>query len=255
MPEILTFALVAPLGAMGSLAVGERRGTWDRPARSAVLGLVAGCLGIERSEEGAHAELSAGLGVAIRRLGRATAVMSDYHTAQTRPSKRNRVFATRREELANKLELETVLSRRDYRADPAFTIAVWRREAPQRWSLEEVADALRRPIFVPYLGRKSCPLGLPMAPLVLEADTLRAAFAQRDAVARSHERKAMGGDDGTIWADEPSPTCPTLGVDPTLTQIEWRRDELESRGRWQFGLRAEVVAPWTVNPTPVGGTA
>ena len=39
MPTYLTFALVAPLGAMGELAVGERRGSWDRPGRSAVLGL------------------------------------------------------------------------------------------------------------------------------------------------------------------------------------------------------------------------
>ena len=37
MPEFLTFVLAAPLAAMGEIAVGERRGTWDRPGRSAVL--------------------------------------------------------------------------------------------------------------------------------------------------------------------------------------------------------------------------
>ena len=33
-----------------------------------------------------------------------------------------------------------------------------------------------------YLGRKSCPLGLPLNPEIVEADTLRAAFALRPAL-------------------------------------------------------------------------
>ena len=45
MPDFLTFALAAPLAAMGEIAVGERRGSWDRPGRSAVLGLIAAVLG------------------------------------------------------------------------------------------------------------------------------------------------------------------------------------------------------------------
>src|ERR1700730_11790124 len=42
------------------------------------------------------------------------------------------------------------------------------------------AKALREPIFIPYAGRKACPLMLPMQPLVLEASNFRAAFEMRD---------------------------------------------------------------------------
>jgi CRISPR system Cascade subunit CasD len=243
MPAILTFALAAPLGAMGALAVGERRGGWDRPGRSAVLGLVAACLGLDRAAEDEHAALSAGLGLAIRREGPATALLSDYHTAQVPRTLRNRVFATRREELGAP-ELETVLSRRDYRADIAFTAALWHRpKAPMPWTLADLAAAMAEPRFVPYLGRKSCPLGLPMAPLVAEAETMREAFTRRDAEAREWERRLVPrGAGGTVWADEAGPGEPLLGLHEIYR--ETRRDEPVSRARWQFGLRAEIAAEW-----------
>ncbi len=41
MPAGLAFTLYAPLAGLGDLAVGERRGGFDRPGRSAILGLVA----------------------------------------------------------------------------------------------------------------------------------------------------------------------------------------------------------------------
>jgi CRISPR system Cascade subunit CasD len=154
------------------------------------------------------------------------------------------VFAARREELA--AELETVLTRRDYRADVSFTVALWRRNAPLPWTLADFVDALRRPAFVPYLGRKSCPLGLPMAPLIVEADTVCGSLQRRDAEAPALERDAAANGGGFVWADQPSATCPPLGLDEQHSHVEWRRDELVSRMRWQFGLRAEVAAPWPV---------
>jgi CRISPR system Cascade subunit CasD len=243
MAEFLTFVLAAPLGAMGALAVGERRGGWDRPGRSAVVGLIAGCLGLDRTAEADHAALSAGFGLAIRREGGLTPLLSDYHTAQTAPTRRNRSFATRREEAA--AADQTILTRRDYRADIAFTILVWLREVSAPWTLNDLAEALRRPHFTPYLGRKSCPLGLPMAPLVVTAATVREAFEVRDAGAREIERKALarpGG--GTLWADRQAEGEPELGLDEARSEV--RRDEPISRARWQFGLREEIVADWPV---------
>ena len=96
MAEILTFVLVAPLGAMGGVAVGENRTGCDRPGRSVVLGLVAGCLGLTRSEEAAQTELAEGLGLGLRREGVAGPLLTDYHTAQTQASRKGRRFATRR---------------------------------------------------------------------------------------------------------------------------------------------------------------
>src|SRR5437764_7750010 len=84
MPDFLTFALAAPLAAMGEIAVGERRGSWDRPARSAILGLIAACLGLAREDEAAHAALETGYGLTLRRQ-RLGPLLADYHTAQVPP--------------------------------------------------------------------------------------------------------------------------------------------------------------------------
>ncbi len=241
MHDILTFTLAAPLGSMGSLAVGEQRGTWDRPARSAVLGLIAGCLGLLRTEEDEHAALSAGLGVAIRRLGGASALLTDYHTVQSSATRRGRAPATRREELAG--ERETILTRRDYRTDLCFTLAVWRR-TDLRWSLAELAEALNRPIFIPNFGRKSCPLALPMAPRIIAAETIEAALRQRDAQSKPPEQAALFPGTGTLWADVPGPDCPPLGVPEAAAMTDQRRDAPGSRVRRQFYLRTECVAVW-----------
>jgi len=252
--DILTFMLAAPLGALGGVAVGERRTGADRPARSAVLGLLAACLGATRAEDDLHAELAAGLGMAVRREGPPGPLLTDYHTAQAPAARRGRSFATRREEVSSG-DLETVLTRRDYRADLAFTVAVWRRGAPLRWTLADLAAALRAPRFVPYLGRKSCPLGLPMAPLLVDEPSVAAAFAARDrgvdadADARGVEererrwlygRRARTG--GVVWADRTDAGEPSLGLPEN--RRESRRDAPLNRRRWQFGLRDEVAAVW-----------
>lgn len=245
MASFLTFVLAAPLGAMGSLAVGERRSGWDRPGRSAVLGLIAGCLGLERAAEADHAALSAGFGLAIRREGAVTPLLSDYHTTQTAQTRKNRVFSTRREEVAA-ADL-TILTRRDYRVDIAFTLVLWPRTTTP-WTLDDLAEALLRPNFIPYLGRKSCPLGLPMAPLIVSSDTVRGSFMMRDAAADPIERAILVlPGDGTVWSDHTRGE-PALGL--AASHIEVRRDEPLSRARWQFGLREEVVARWSLSEAP-----
>ena len=84
MPAYLTFALVAPLASFGGIAVGERRGGWDRPARSAVLGLLGACLGVEREDDAAQAALAADYGLALlcHAPGR---LLPDYTRRRCRP--------------------------------------------------------------------------------------------------------------------------------------------------------------------------
>jgi CRISPR system Cascade subunit CasD len=158
MPSFLTFTLAAPLASFGGIAVGERRASSDRPAKSAILGLVAGALGIEREDNEAHAALAHELFYAVRtenlKVRSPRRLMTDYHTAQTPPQVRNRRFAMRREEAADKQNLRTILSYREYRSDCSFSVALWPRVSPSRFSLEKLAEALRKPVFVPYVGRK-----------------------------------------------------------------------------------------------------
>ena len=142
MGEHLIFLLHAPLGAMGGVAVGERRAGFDRPGKSAILGLVAAGLGVERSAEASHTALADGYGLGLGEIASGR-MLFDYHTAQTPPRRKNRRFATRREELAVD-DLGTILSVREYRTDPAYLVVLWSRKAP-KWSLGQFVDALRRP--------------------------------------------------------------------------------------------------------------
>lgn len=255
MPEFLTFALAAPFGAMGAVAVGERREGWSRPARSAVLGLAAACLGLRRDEEAAHAALEAGLGLAllVEAPGR---LLQDYHTAQVPPQRRNRRFRTRTAELAvPKWELNTVLTRREYRQDMLCLAALWVRPGAAH-ALEDVAAGMRTPRFVPYLGRKSCPLGLKLAPVLAMAADPVAALADR----RAHgpENALRTGHD--IWLP-PLAETPVVALDATDAEAfwpgevrrdwrrEWRRDAVASRRRWQFALREEAIVPLPAHPS------
>ncbi|HEV2643569.1 MAG TPA: CRISPR-associated protein Cas5, partial [Candidatus Elarobacter sp.] len=78
MTDFLLFTLYAPLSSWGDIAVGEMRGTWDRPSRSAVLGLVAAALGLLRDDQAAQEALDGGFGVATR-LDASGAPSADYH--------------------------------------------------------------------------------------------------------------------------------------------------------------------------------
>jgi CRISPR system Cascade subunit CasD len=239
MSEHLVFLLHAPLAAMGGVAVGERRAGFDRPAKSAILGLIAAALGLDRSNEAAHRALAEGYGLGLGGVAPGRLLM-DYHTAQAPPQRRNRRFATRREELARKNGLGTILSVREYRTDPAYLVALWARATPH-WALGQLAEALRRPHFTLYFGRKSCPLGLSLDPRVVEADDPRSALQVYLKARTSDQVSVLRG-----LRLEGAPLMLALDLDgagdpANVMRIEHRRDALESRGRWQFGLRSEAI--------------
>lgn len=247
MSSFLSFAYVSPFAAFGGVTVGERRASQERPAKSAILGLVAGALGIDRDDGEAHHALDRDLFLAVRTddLGRSPRrLISDYHTTQVPPRGRNQRYATRRDEVADRQNLGTILSSREYRSDCSFTIVLWARSNRPRFSLEEIACALRAPVFTPYAGRKACPLMLPMYPLIVEAADVRSAFEQRDTrtaclheflrecglLAAPHELAIDAA------ADEP--------MNGGRTRRERRRDQVLDRRRWQFTFRDEIVGPW-----------
>lgn len=160
MPEYLVFDLSAPMGAFGSYAGHERRGSEIMPPRSAVLGLLGAARGIERVDDDGQAALRR-YRVAIRLLAQSVP-LRDYHTVQTVPAKIKRPNGRRAAIEAIGRDINTSITVRDYRTNVAFTVAVWSEDAP--WPLSQVKDVLMRPAFVLYLGRKSCPLAAPLGP-------------------------------------------------------------------------------------------
>ena len=236
--QFLLFTLYAPMGSFGEIAVGERRMSWARPGRSAILGLGAAAQGIERADEAAHLRLEAGLHYAVRTDAPGRPLI-DYHTAQTPNARRGRTFATRREELESDA-LNTVLSTREWRTDAFFTVALWPRPG-HTVDLGEIAGCLRRPSFVLYLGRKSAPLGLPLNPAIVVAATFVDALDARQP--SDEERNILRRSDtggmarGAIACDHDAPGAPHEG------SVERRRDSIVSRTRWQFAERLEQIVP------------
>ena len=234
--RFLVFTLYAPMGSFGEIAVGERRMSWARPGRSAILGLVAAAQGIERVDEDAHRRLESGLYYAVRTDAPGRPWI-DYHTAQTPKARKGRRFATRREELDSD-NLNTVLSTREWRTDACFTVVLWPRPE-STLDVEEIAGALRNPRFVLYVGRKPAPLGLPLNPEIIEANSFMDAFDGRRPT--DEEKRVLqhvripGATPRAIAFDEDAPAA-LAG-----SRLERRRDALASRARWQFADRLERV--------------
>ena len=132
------------------------------PGRSAVLGLIGAALGLRRDDVDGQAALSAiQMAVAVHDEG---SPLRDYHTVQSVTAAAAKRPDTRREALrVAGRRANTTITLRDYRVGPAYAVALW--GAP----LEVIAQALKRPAFVLYLGRKSCALAAPPAPLLVEA--------------------------------------------------------------------------------------
>jgi CRISPR system Cascade subunit CasD len=241
----LLFPLYAPLASWGDVAVGEFRPSFNYPSRSALLGLLGAALGLERSDEEAHAELSAGYGVAVAMYEEGR-LLRDYHTAQiaSKSTFDDQPRRVRADELQVPLEkrkkhLQTILSTRDYRQDAISLVCLWCKQDSPRWTLDELGTALDEPRFVLYLGRKSCPPALPLKPEIVEANDIRAALTlaapQLDKLSAQLSRKTPLTLCRVAWEEGAQP-----GYQETFNVP--RKDEVRSRRRWQFGDRVEFVA-------------
>lgn len=229
--QYLLFQLQAPLAAWGDVAVGQYRGSREHPGASALIGLLGAALGVRREDEAAQAALRDGYAFAVGVVGSGQ-LLRDYHTAQApgRSDMKGRPHRTRRDELSlPRHVLNTILSTRDYRQDGAWAVAV-QAQAGAPHGLPELAQALREPRFVLYLGRKCCPPAAPLAPKVLDTESAHAALV------------------AYLGAAEPPVTLRSLawadgvhaGLPSHLSTL--RKDRLIRRQGWLFGDRTEHLA-------------
>lgn len=178
MPTFLIMRLDGPMQAWGTHTFEDFRPSNLFPTRSGLLGLLGACLGLERHDHAGLARLSASAEFAVRvdrealrpstnsPVPKKAIKLPDYHTVRearrvNRPPKQG----------------ETIQSWREYLFDAAFTVAVGSKpDAPI--SLAELAEALRRPLYTPSLGRRSCPPARPLLEGLYEAENTLAALAQ-----------------------------------------------------------------------------
>jgi len=191
--------LIGGLASFGGVAPGGVRDTEREASRSALLGLCAAAFGIRRDEVERQRELAAVLAFGVR-VGAKTELMRDYHTAQApeESALKGRPRQSRRDELCvPKDKLNTVLSDRYYYANYVATVGIQSESADV---LDELASALRRPKFVLYLGRKSCPLAWPLSPLRLQASDWIAGLRAFDAEQSSRRNPAGMALSRDVWS-------------------------------------------------------
>jgi len=214
MRRFLILKLQGPMQAWGDHTYEDYRPSMAFPGRSALLGLLGACLGIRREEPARQQALASSLRFAVRVDGRFSR-LTDFHT----------VLAARK--VGGKVNDNPVVSRREYLVPmdlgASFTVAVWEADAAEV-SLGQVATAVRRPVFTPFLGRRSCPLARPLYEAELEA---------ADAIAALAEVPPVGG---AIYSEE---------GDAGLPQLRLRDDPVIVRPR-QFASRRVYIH----NPTP-----
>jgi CRISPR system Cascade subunit CasD len=237
--DFLLFRLYAPLASWGDVAVGEYRPSHAYPGRSALLGLIAAALGVDRADEQRHRQLDEAVAFAVAVYAEG-ALLRDYHTAQVPSASdmRKRPHRTRADELSvPRHDLNTILSSRDYRQDALCVVGAWSRTHFPGLDLNSICAALRQPHFVLYLGRKACPPALPLSPRIVEAGNFREALVNAQLL-DFDERDKLN-----------LPTEPVQIAWEGTADIGWpeafsvpRKDVPLSRRRWQFGDRTERVA-------------
>lgn len=243
MSQYLIFQLHGPMASWGVDAPGEVRHSHELPSRSGLLGLLAAALGIRRDEE-------ARLNVFNQHYEFLLCASSnprwarDYHTVQVPREVRKARYFSRREELNDPELLSALISRRDYYTDAWWMVALTA-TADAPYSLQQLQEALLRPVFPLYLGRKSHPLALPLAPLLLEG---RAPAILSDAYRQYRNIFS----ELKLPLAQLQPECWWEGEHDGLeaTKILRRRDQPLNRQQWLFGERIVNQGPWLIKEEP-----
>lgn len=253
MTHWLMVTLKAPMASFGEAPGNAERGTADRPTRSALLGLAGAALGIHRTDAEGQSALRRSFRIATL-TRKAGSLLTDFHTYQSLPSSKGRP-QTRAEALAQREDLATSITRREYRCDVWFEAAyTCQPDAP--FSLEALATAFRKPHFMLWLGRKSCPLSEPLNPTILEMPDVRQAFWHRLKTIQSQntqlqtiQREGVGQKPsnpaeawkGLIAVEERA----DFGSETLRIRSHHRLDEPGDRRAWHFTARREYIMPIT----------
>lgn len=167
MRRFLILKLQGPMQGWGGHTYEDFRPGLAFPSRSALLGLLGACLGIRRENTEQQQALASNLRFAVRVDGRFRR-LTDFHT----------VLAARK--VGGKVNDNPVVSRREYLTSQTpgagFTVAVWEAGLTEL-NLARVAEAVKRPVFTPSLGRRACPLTRPLFEAELDAATAVDALA------------------------------------------------------------------------------
>ena len=180
MQDFLIIKLQGAMQAWGGHTFEDYRPSHIFPTRSAVVGLLGACLGIDREDIQGRADLNASFELTVRADRRKIRTeqfgqimektltmqkMTDYHT----------VLDARKVDGSSRPE--AIISRREYLCDAEFSLALGFRDNAV-FSLEMVRNAIQKPYYTPSLGRKSCPIQRPLLETIVVAENGQQALDQ-----------------------------------------------------------------------------
>jgi len=174
MSDYLIIKLQGSMQAWGGHTFEDYRPSHIFPTRSAIIGLLGACLGIERDDTLKREALNNSL---IRLTVRAD---PRYPMESKKPLKMHKISDFHTVQQVRKVDgaarKEAVVSRREYLCDAEFSVAmVFDKEAC--YALNDIKKAIQKPYYTPFLGRKSCPLQRPLYEAVIAAENAQTALA------------------------------------------------------------------------------
>lgn len=180
MQDFLIIKLQGAMQAWGGHTFEDYRPSHIFPTRSAVVGLLGACLGIDRADIQSRADLNSSFELTVRADRRKVQTkqfgqikektltmqkMTDFHT----------VLDARK--VDGSPRKDAIISRREYLCDAEFSLALGFRNNAV-FSLEKVKDAIQKPHYTPTLGRRSCPIQHPLFKMIISAENAQQALAQ-----------------------------------------------------------------------------
>lgn len=186
---VLALQFVAPLQSWGDTGVYGTRKTLHIPTKSAVIGMIAGALGRKRGESLEDLrELKMGI-----RVDQQGSIFTDFQTAES-VSKEDLLkvwtLTTGQEKYPVKLsdKTEKYIARKEYLTDAIFLVVL---SHNSKEFLNEIATALKNPIYPVHFGRRNC---VPMDDVVLSVldDTMLNALYDTPWLAHDWYKKRYG---------------------------------------------------------------
>lgn len=172
MATFLIIRLQGVMQAWGKHTYEDMRLTEIFPTRSGLIGLLGACLGISRDKHQQLQDLGHSFRYAVRIDQReirnrplSTRKIRDFHT----------VLDTRK--VNGSVNENPVISHREYLCDAHFSVVLETLEGAV-YPQAQIADALQKPFYTPYLGRRSCPITAPLYGGICEAEDLISALSK-----------------------------------------------------------------------------
>lgn len=174
---VLSFYIDSPLQAWGSSSKFQYRETNGFPTKSAVVGLIAAAMGIDKhaTDEGERLKPLVKLNCTVVKLEKAiggVTRLQDFHTVGGGYDKKASLYQKLSIPVkASGAPFGTVITRRSYLTDAAFAILLEGDDAPL---LEKIHESLQNPVWGVWFGRKACLPATPLSPHV--SDTRQGAL-------------------------------------------------------------------------------